>query len=112
MARPAGEQDDLYFYNRSMQFLTLTRRRLDAFPADAFTPELIAREQKRAKELYGSGMARQIWKRGDIAGSVILWEANSEAEVREAIAALPLAQQDMLELVALVPLEPYPGLAQ
>ncbi len=36
----------------------------------------------------------------------------TEAEVREAIAALPLAQQGMLEIVALVPLEPYPGLAQ
>jgi muconolactone delta-isomerase len=95
-----------------MQFLSLTRRRLDVFPAEAFTPELIAREQQRAKELYGSGMARQIWKRGDTAGSVILWEANSEAEVRDAIAALPLSQQGMLEVVALVPLEPYPGLAR
>lgn len=102
----------MFFYNRPMQFLTLTRRRLDAFRAEAFTPELIAREQKRARELYGSGLARQIWKRGDTAGSAILWEANSEAEVRDAIAALPLAQQGMLELVFLVPLEPYPGLAQ
>jgi muconolactone delta-isomerase len=95
-----------------MQFLTLTRRRLDAFPAEAFTPELIAREQKRAKELYGSGMARQIWKRADMAGAVILWEAASEAEVRETIATLPLAERNMLEVVAMVPLEPYPGLAQ
>ena len=95
-----------------MQFLTLTRRRLDEFPAEAFTPELIAREQKRARELYGSGMARQIWKRGDTAGSAILWEAGSAAEVRAAFDALPLAQQGMLELVAFIPLEPYPGLAQ
>lgn len=95
-----------------MQFLTLTRRRLDAFPAEAFTPELIAAEQKRARELYGSGMARQIWKRSDLAGSAILWEASSEAEVREAIENLPLYQRGMLEVVALVPLEPYPGLAQ
>ena len=94
-----------------MQFLTLTRRRLDAFPAEAFTPELIARETKRVKEMYGSGLARQIWKRGDTAGAVILWEAASDAAVRAAIAALPLAQRGMLELVALVPLEPYPGLA-
>ncbi|HTX76810.1 MAG TPA: muconolactone Delta-isomerase family protein [Terracidiphilus sp.] len=95
-----------------MQFLTLTRRRLDAFPAEAFTPELIAGEQKRAKELYGSGMARQIWKRGDIAGAAILWEAATEAEVRAAIDSLPLYQKGMLEIVALLPLEPYPGLAQ
>ncbi len=95
-----------------MQFLALTRRRLDAFPAEAFTPELIASEARRARELYGSGMARQIWKRGDVPGAVILWEANSEAEVREAIATLPLAERDMLEVVALLPLEPYPGMAQ
>lgn len=95
-----------------MQFLTLTRRRLDAFPAEAFTTELIARETRRAKEMYGSGLARQIWKRGDLAGSVILWEAKSEAEVRQAIDALPLYQAGMLEIVALVPLEPYPGLVQ
>jgi len=32
--------------------------------------------------------------------------------VLDAVASLPLAQANMLELVALVPLEPYPGFAQ
>ena len=92
-----------------MQFLSLSRRRTDAFPPEAFTPELIRRESARVRELYASGLLRQIWKRGDIPGASILWEAGSEAEIRAAIESLPIYQAGMLELVALVPLEPYPG---
>ncbi len=95
-----------------MQFLTLSRRRTDAFPPEAFTPELNAREGHRVKELYAAGILRQVWRRGDAPGAAILWEAASEAQVQEAIASLPIAQANMLELVALVPLEPYPGFAQ
>ncbi|MGD0801324.1 MAG: muconolactone Delta-isomerase family protein [Terracidiphilus sp.] len=94
-----------------MQFVSLSRRRIDAFPPAAFTPELIAREGQRVKELYASGILRQIWRRGDIPGAAILWEAPSEAEVRAAIASLPLSEAGMLEILALVPLEPYPGFA-
>jgi muconolactone delta-isomerase len=92
-----------------MQFLSLSRRRIDAFPPEAFTPELGARETQRVKELYASGLLRQIWKRADMPGATILWEASSEAEVRAAIASLPINQAGMLEIVAVVPLEPYPG---
>ena len=92
-----------------MQFLSLSRRRTDAFPPEAFTPELIRRESARVRELYASGLLRQIWRRGDIPGASILWEAGSEAEIRAAIESLPIYQAGMLELVALVPLEPYPG---
>jgi muconolactone delta-isomerase len=92
-----------------MQFLSLSRRRTDAFPPEAFTPELLAREGQRVKELYASGLLRQVWKRGDIAGAAILWEAGSESEVREALASLPISQAGMLEIVSLVPLQPYPG---
>ncbi|UWZ84701.1 muconolactone Delta-isomerase family protein [Occallatibacter riparius] len=95
-----------------MQFLSVSRRRTDAFPPEAFTPELVGREGRRVKELYASGILRQIWRRGDMPGAAILWEAGSEAEVREAINSLPLAQAGMLELVSLLPLEPYPGFSQ
>lgn len=95
-----------------MQFLSLSRRRTDAFPAEAFTPELISRETERVKELYAAGILRQIWTRGDIAGAAILWEAADEAAVRDALASLPIAQADMLEVMALVPLEPYPGFSK
>ncbi len=96
-------------YNFPMQFLSLSRRRTDAFPPEAFTPELIAREGQRVKELYASGMIRQIWKRGDVPGAAILWEATSETDVRAAVTSLPIYQAGMLEIVVLVPLEPYPG---
>ena len=92
-----------------MQFLSLSRRRIDAFPPEAFTPELMARETQRVKELYASGLLRQIWRRGDIPGAAILWEAASEVEVRAALDSLPIAQAGMLEILALVPLAPYPG---
>jgi muconolactone delta-isomerase len=102
----------LLFYNFLMQFLTLSRRRTDAFPPEAFTPDLTNREGQRVRQLYGSGILRQVWRRADLPGAAILWEASSEAEVREALASLPLAQANMLELVGFIPLEPYPGFAQ
>jgi muconolactone delta-isomerase len=92
-----------------MQFLSLSRRRTDAFPPEAFTAELIAQESVRVKELYATGILRQIWKRGDTPGASILWEATSEDEVRTAVSSLPIFKAGMLELVILVPLEPYAG---
>ena len=94
-----------------MQFLSLSRRRVEAFPPEAFTPDLLRHESARVRELYSAGLLRQIWKRGDTPGAAILWEAASEAEVRAAIASLPICQTGMLEIVAVVPLEPYPGFA-
>jgi len=92
-----------------MQFLSLSRRLVDKFPPEAFTPELLRQETIRVRELYAAGTLRQIWKRGDIPGASILWEAASEAEVRDAIASLPIFQAGLLEIAALLPLEPYPG---
>jgi muconolactone delta-isomerase len=92
-----------------MQCLTLSRRRTDAFPAEAFTPELIGQEAQRVKEMYVAGLLRQIWKRGDTPGAAIIWEAGSEADVREAVASLPIYKAGMLELSAILPLEPYAG---
>jgi muconolactone delta-isomerase len=92
-----------------MQFLSMSRRRTDAFPPEAFTGELMVHESQRVKQLYGAGILRQIWLRGDLPGAAILWEAANEAEVREAIGSLPIFKAGMLELVSLVPLNPYPG---
>jgi muconolactone delta-isomerase len=90
-----------------MQFLSLSRRRVDAFPPEAFAPELMARETQRVKVLYASGLLRQIWRRHDV-----LWEAADEAEVRAALDSLPINQAGMLEILFLVPLAPYPGFGQ
>lgn len=92
-----------------MQFISISRRRTDAFPAEAFTPELIALEGLRVKELYAAGILRHIWRRGDVPGATILWEVGSEAEVRDALGSLPIFKSGMLEISALVPLEPYAG---
>jgi muconolactone delta-isomerase len=92
-----------------MQFLTISRRRTDAFPAEVFTPELIAQEGQRIKELYVAGTLRQIWRRGDTPGATIIWEAAGEAEVRSACESLPIFKAGMLEIVAFIPLEPYAG---
>jgi len=92
-----------------MQFISLSRRRVDVFPPEAFSPELMASETQRVKHLYAAGILRQIWLRGDIPGATILWEAANEAEARAALDSLPINQAGMLEIVALVPLQPYPG---
>lgn len=92
-----------------MQFLSISRRRTDEFPPDAFTPELVGGEGQRVKELYAAGLLRQVWKRGDAPGAAILWEAASEAEAREAIASLPLNRAGLLEITTFLALEPYAG---
>jgi muconolactone delta-isomerase len=92
-----------------MQFLALSRRRTDAFPPEAFTPELIEAEGQRVRELYAQGILRSIWRRQDTPGAAVLIEANSEEEVRATLATLPLAQHNMLELVLVTQLLPYPG---
>src|SRR5215469_13703314 len=92
-----------------MQFLSLSRRRTDAFPPEAFTPERISAEGARVKELYATGAVRQIWARGDTPGAAILWEAADESEVRAWLGSLPLFEAGMLEIVGLVPLKPYAG---
>jgi len=92
-----------------MQFLSVSRRRTGQFPPEAFTPELVAQESQRIKALYAVGLLRQIWKRSDIPGAAILWEAPGEAEVRAALESLPIFQAGMLEILLVAPLEPYPG---
>jgi muconolactone delta-isomerase len=92
-----------------MQFLTLSRRMTGRFAPESFTPELVAGEALRVKELYATGLLRQVGKRSDTMGAAIVWEAASETEVRDAVASLPIFKAGMLELVVLVPLEPYAG---
>lgn len=92
-----------------MQFLVLTRRKTDVFPPEAWTAELLASESQRVREMYVAGTVRNIWRRKDMPGAAILFEAASQAEVQAAVASLPLAKQGMLEIAALTELEPYSG---
>jgi muconolactone delta-isomerase len=92
-----------------MQFAVLTRRRMDEFPAEQWTAELIAEESNRVREMYAAGSVRSIWRRKDMPGSLILLEAASEDEARALVVSLPLAKRGMLEFVVVTELEPYPG---
>jgi len=92
-----------------LQFLILSRRRTEVFPPEAWTPELIEAEGQRVRELYSAGIIRNIWRRKDMPGAAILMEAASEDEVRAAAASLPLAKRDMLDVVVVTQLDPYPG---
>jgi muconolactone delta-isomerase len=94
-----------------MQFLILTERRMDLFPAEAWTPDLIALEANRVRELYTEGFIRSIWRRKDKPGAAILMEAASQEEALTQISTLPLAERGMLNFAVVTQLEPYPGFA-
>ena len=90
-----------------MQFLTVSRRLTEAFPESEFAARAPA-EMEQARALYAQGCLRQIWLRGDVPGACILWEADSEEQVRELLGRLPLFQAGMLE-VTIIALKPYAG---
>jgi muconolactone delta-isomerase len=91
-----------------MQFLSVSRRKSEAF-TDAQFAEKTPAEWQRARTLYAEGAIRQIWARGDTPGACILWEAENEQSARELLGSLPMAQAGMLEILSFVPLKPYPG---
>ena len=91
-----------------MQFLTLSRRRTEAFTEAQFA-EKLEDEAQRVRTLYSEGAIRQIWRRGDMPGACILFEADSEEAVYALLESLPLAQAGMLEIMSVIPLCPYPG---
>ena len=92
-----------------MQFLVLTERFTDKFPAEAWKPELLEAEGQRVRELYAAGLLRSAWRRKDKPGATLILEATSEAEVRQAIGSLPLAKLGMIGFPLVTELEPYPG---
>ena len=91
-----------------MQFISVSRRRTESFTEAEFaakTPD----EWRAARTFYAEGAIRHLWARADTPGACILWEADNERHVRELIARLPMANAGMLEIVAVIPLRPYPG---
>jgi muconolactone delta-isomerase len=87
-----------------MQFLTISQRSASA-SGDAWTA-LREEESCRARTLYLEGHIRQIWHRGDVTGACLLWEADSENQVREMLNTLPFVRACLLE-VTVIPLKPY-----
>jgi muconolactone delta-isomerase len=92
-----------------MQFLVLTERFTDKFPAEVWTPELIEAEGQRVRELYAAGILRAAWRRKDKPGAALILEAGSEAEVQQAIESLPLRKLGMIGFPLVTQLDPYPG---
>ena len=90
-----------------MQFLTVSRRRTEAFSEAEFTA-LVDREVQQARRMYAQGAIRQIWHRADMPGACIVFEADSEEHARSLVGSLPMAQAGMLE-ITVIPLRPYAG---
>jgi hypothetical protein len=90
-----------------MQFLSLSRRRVDRF-SDAEFNALLDAEIAQARVLYADGFIRQIWHRADMPGACILLEADSMEQAISRLHTLPLVRTGMLE-VSIVPLLPYAG---
>ncbi len=92
-----------------MQFLVLTKRRMDLFPVEKWTAELAEAESQRAREMYVAGAIRSIWRRKDTPGAAIVFEAASETEARALAGSLPMAKLGMLEFAVVTELVPYSG---
>jgi muconolactone delta-isomerase len=90
-----------------MQFLSLSRRRVEHFSEPEFAA-LVDAEIAQARVLYADGFIRQIWHRADLPGACILLEADSLEEASARLHTLPMVRTGMLE-VSIVPLAPYAG---
>jgi muconolactone delta-isomerase len=90
-----------------MQFLSLSRRRVDRFSETEFAA-LVDAEIAQARALYADGFIRQIWHRADLPGACILIEADSLEQAHARLHTLPMVRTGMLE-VSIVPLSPYAG---
>ena len=91
-----------------MQFFALLTRNTTKFSDADFAP-LLPGEAEQRRTLYAEGAVRQVWNRGDVPGSGMMFEASDDAEVRGHLATLPLIKAGMMEITAIVPLNPYPG---
>jgi muconolactone delta-isomerase len=92
-----------------LQFLVVTRRRSDAFPLAAWTPQLLEEEAEYIRTLYLDGSVRAIWRRNDEPGAILIFEANTQDQVEQIMANLPLAKRGMLEVAMTTELTPYSG---
>ena len=90
-----------------MQFLTVSRR---CETAAAASDELRQAEVQRARVLYSEGRIRQLWHRADGPGACVLWEAESEDQLKEMLESLPFVQARLVE-VSVIALRPFKGFA-
>ncbi|MBL27311.1 MAG: superoxide dismutase [Rhodospirillaceae bacterium] len=77
--------------------------------AEQFAPHL-QEESQRAMNLFAKEIFREIYSRRDGKGAVIVLEAESEEQAREAVDSLPLVKLGMLS-VEIYPVQPYRAFA-
>jgi muconolactone delta-isomerase len=87
-------------------FLTLSRRRTDRF-TDAQFAALAEQEARRVEELKAAGQVAHVWRRADLEGACMVWNAENEDQLRELLASLPFYQAGMLEILSMIPLTTY-----
>jgi len=78
-----------------MRFVVIAHRNQDADPSE-FKPELMQAEAKTALGMLAEDFVREIYSRTDGNGAVLICEADSEDQVKERLAELPLAKAGLL----------------
>lgn len=91
-----------------MQFFAVLKRNTEKFSDADFAP-ILPDEAEQRRTLYIEGGVRQIWNRGDMPGSCLMCEAESDVAVRRQLSTLPLIKAGMMEVVSVIALNPYPG---
>jgi muconolactone delta-isomerase len=84
---------------------------VDGATSEAFTPELLAEEARRAWELHQEGTIRELYFRDDNPGAVLVLECADVDEAGRALASLPLVGAGLIEF-DVIPLRAYPGFAR
>ena len=92
-----------------MRFLAVITRKTEQFSEEQFSP-FMEPEAEKVRELYTKGIIRSVSSRGDVKGAVVELECVDLQEAQSVLAALPFAQQGMIE-VTVIPLLPYRGFA-
>ncbi len=72
---------------------------------------ILAKEARRAWELYQSGVFREIYFARDVPLAIVVMEADSVEDAKKALATLPLVKAGYIDF-EVIPLAPYPGFAR
>ncbi len=91
--------------------LLAIEQNVEGVESDAFTPDLLAAEARRAWELHQEGTIRELYFRTDSPAAVLVLEAADTSEAGRALASLPLVEAGLIEF-DLIPLRAYPGFAR
>lgn len=91
-----------------MQYLVLTS--LDAVASSEIVNVGLEAEYQRVRQLYSVDVLRQIWRREDRRGAVLIFEAATEAEVASYLESLPLAKVGAVKVDNLIPLGAHAAL--